>query len=100
MPSAEGRGPAFYVKSLCGVSCCHPGVVLHYTRFKEIAEDISDARIFGGIHFRFDQEAGADLGRDIGSYVYKHNLRDAKHADRDDDGDRDDRRERSSRRRN
>jgi hypothetical protein len=77
-----------------------PGVVLHYTRFKEITEDISDARIFGGIHFRFDQEAGTDLGRDIGSYVYKHNLRDAKHADWDDDGDRDDRHERGSHRRN
>jgi hypothetical protein len=52
-----------------------PGVTLHYTRFSQITDDISDARIYGGIHFRFDQEAGADLGRDIGRYVYKHNLR-------------------------
>jgi hypothetical protein len=62
-----------------------PGVTFHYTRFNQITNDISDARIFGGIHFRFDQEAGADLGRDIGTYEYKHNLRRAKHSDDDDD---------------
>jgi len=66
-----------------------PGVTLHYTRFNQITNDISDARIFGGIHFRFDQEAGADLGRDIGTYVYKHNLRRAKHSDDDDEGEHD-----------
>ena len=54
-----------------------PGLTFHYTRFKQITDDISDARVYGGIHFRFDQEAGADLGRDIGTYVYKHNLRPA-----------------------
>ena len=55
-----------------------PGVVFHYTRFSEITDDISDARVYGGIHFRFDQIAGADLGRDIATYVYEHNLRSAK----------------------
>ena len=67
-----------------------PGLTFHYTRFNQITDDISDARIYGGIHFRFDQEAGADLGRDIGTYVYKHNLRRAKHSDHDDEGDNDD----------
>jgi hypothetical protein len=64
-----------------------PGVSLHYTRFSQITDDISDARVFGGIHFRFDQDAGADLGRDIGTYVYKHNLRRARHGDDDRDDD-------------
>jgi hypothetical protein len=61
-----------------------PGVTFHYTRFSQITDDISDARIYGGIHYRFDQEAGAELGRDIGAYVYKHNLRRAKHSQHDD----------------
>jgi len=65
-----------------------PGVALHYTRFTQITDDISDARIYGGIHFRFDQEAGADLGRDIAAYEYTHNLRRVKHGDRDDDDDK------------
>jgi hypothetical protein len=67
-----------------------PGVTFHYTRFNQITDDISDARIYGGIHFRFDQEAGSELGRDIGTYVYKHNLRRAKHSDNDNEGGNDD----------
>ena len=52
-----------------------PTIVLQYTTFKQITDDISDARVYGGIHFRTDQEAGADLGRAIGTAVYKNNLR-------------------------
>jgi hypothetical protein len=52
-----------------------PNIVLQYTSFKQITDDISDARVYGGIHFRTDQEAGADLGRAIGTAVYKNNLR-------------------------
>lgn len=52
-----------------------PDVVLQYSRFKDIARDIDDARIYGGIHFRFDQKAGARQGRRLGSYIYRHNLR-------------------------
>lgn len=52
-----------------------PDIVLHYASFQQITDDISDARIYGGIHFRTDQEAGEDLGRAIGTAVYKNNLR-------------------------
>jgi len=52
-----------------------PGVALHYTSLKEITDDVDDARIFGGIHFRFDQEVGGRLGRELATYVYKNNLR-------------------------
>ena len=52
-----------------------PGVVLHYSELKQATNDIDDARVFGGIHFRFDQEAGGHLARDVATYVYKHNLR-------------------------
>ena len=58
-----------------------PNIVLQYTSFIEITDDISDARVYGGIHFRTDQKAGEELGRAIGKSVYKHNLR----ARRDDD---------------
>jgi hypothetical protein len=52
-----------------------PTIVLQYTSFKQITHDISDARVYGGIHFRTDQVAGEDLGRAAGKPVYKHNLR-------------------------
>jgi hypothetical protein len=55
-----------------------PGVVLEYGAFEEITEDIDDARVFGGIHFRFDQRAGARQGRRIGAWVARHNLRPAR----------------------
>jgi len=52
-----------------------PALVYHYSELKQIGDDISDARVYGGIHFRFDQDAGADLGRAVATEVYKNNLR-------------------------
>lgn len=52
-----------------------PTIVLQYTSFRQITDDISDARVYGGIHYRTDQEAGARLGRAVGAAVYKNNLR-------------------------
>ena len=68
-----------------------PGVTLHYTRFKQITKDVDDARVYGGIHFRFEQEAGGQLGRGVAAYVYRHNLRRAHHHHDDgcDDDDHD-----------
>lgn len=51
------------------------GVVLRYTAFKQITDDVDDARVYGGIHFRFEQDAGGLLGREVASYIYKNNLR-------------------------
>ena len=58
-----------------------PGVTLRYRTLKKITDDIDDARVFGGIHFRFDQVAGAVLGREVATYVYKHNLGRRRDAD-------------------
>jgi hypothetical protein len=54
-----------------------PDIVLHYATFKKITDDIDDARIYGGVHFRFDQEAGALLGKRVGEYILRHELRPA-----------------------
>ena len=43
-----------------------PDIVLQYTTFKQITDDISDARVYGGIHFRTDQDAGERLGKAMG----------------------------------
>jgi hypothetical protein len=62
----------------------HPSLAIsiNYTRFSQVTHDIDDARIYGGIHFRFDQVQGARQGRRIGSYIYKNFLRKA-HGDDD-----------------
>lgn len=62
-----------------------PGIVLQYTSFRQITDDISDARVYGGIHFRFDQTAAARLGRAVGREVYKKNLRPVHGNDWDND---------------
>ena len=52
-----------------------PGVVRHYTHLKQITDDIDDARIFAGIHFRFDQEAAVHQGTHVANYIFGHLLR-------------------------
>jgi hypothetical protein len=51
-----------------------PGLSFHYSGFREIANDVDDARVYGGIHFRFDQDGGNLLGRSVATYVIKNNL--------------------------
>jgi hypothetical protein len=58
-----------------------PGVVLEYTALEEITRDIDDARVFGGIHFRTDQIAGAEQGHSVGAYVSRHAFRPARRCE-------------------
>jgi hypothetical protein len=51
------------------------GIVLSYWRIDQITADIDDARVYGGIHFRFDQEVGAHQGRSIGNYLLRTLMR-------------------------
>jgi hypothetical protein len=62
-----------------------PGVTVDYETLEQITDDIDDARVFGGIHFRFDQEAGAKQGRNVGRYIYEHVLERNEDQERDDD---------------
>jgi hypothetical protein len=50
-------------------------ITLHYDTFNEICNDVDDARVYGGIHFRFDQDGGNRLGRAVATYIYKNRLR-------------------------
>ena len=52
-----------------------PGLSFHYSGFHEIVDDVDDARVYGGIHFRFDQDGGDTLGRAIATEIIKTNLR-------------------------
>jgi len=51
-----------------------PGIVLHYDDLKAVTDDIADARVYGGIHFRFDQDAGERQGHAVGQYDYNNLL--------------------------
>jgi hypothetical protein len=52
-----------------------PEIVLHYASLEDITDDIDDGRVFGGVHYRFDQEAGARQGWRVGNYIVRHLLR-------------------------
>ncbi len=58
-----------------------PDAVLRYSALDQITADIDDARVFGGIHFRFDQAAGAEQGRRVGNHVWRHALKPVRECD-------------------
>lgn len=50
-------------------------ITRRYAQLKAIGDDVDDARVYGGIHWRFDQVAGNDLGRAVATEVVKTQLR-------------------------
>jgi hypothetical protein len=84
-PSAHGAGTGSALEVLeraygrhNSVTMSHPnapGIVLQYNDLRDIIDDVSDARVFGGIHFRYDQDAGERQGRDVGRYNNHNRLR-------------------------
>jgi len=51
-----------------------PGVIRSYPSFWAAADEQANSRIYGGIHFRFDSEAGQQIGANVGDYVMDHFL--------------------------
>jgi hypothetical protein len=101
-PSAHGSGAGGASRILIkaygrfhSIDLSHPavpGVVLHYDDLKDIVRDVSDARVYGGIHFRFDQDAAEAMGRHVANYLDSHILGSG-HRDQQDGDDEDDRRD-------
>ena len=72
---AYGRfGHTVTVSHPLGVRPDGTPIVLTYTDLDAIIADVSDARVYGGIHFRFDQDAGERMGHAVGQYVYNNSL--------------------------
>lgn len=51
-----------------------PGVVRRFTSFAACADEVGMSRIYGGIHFGFDNTQGKLSGQKIGDYVSTHCL--------------------------
>lgn len=58
-----------------------PDVTPYYSAFQKIPDNVDDARVYGGIHLRFDQEAGGQLGRAVATDIYQQKLRRANPQD-------------------
>jgi hypothetical protein len=49
-----------------------PGVTHRWTDLGAFSDEIADARIWAGFHYRFSTRVGTDMGRQIGEYVMKN----------------------------
>lgn len=45
------------------------GMQRHFNSFNEAAAEASISRLYGGIHFRFSVETGAEMGNRLGEYI-------------------------------
>ena len=48
------------------------GATHHYDRLQDIVTDVNQARVLAGFHFFSSDQAGANLGRNVGRYVIEH----------------------------
>ncbi|HEX4169684.1 MAG TPA: vanadium-dependent haloperoxidase [Bryobacteraceae bacterium] len=62
-----------------------PGQTRSFGSFSAALAEVVDARVFGGIHFRTDCDAGQALGESVADYVIKHSLRPLDRWDRRDE---------------
>ena len=51
-----------------------PGNGLEYRNLRHLTDDVADARVYGGIHFRFEQDVAEVLGERVAQYVVKKQL--------------------------
>jgi hypothetical protein len=52
-----------------------PGVTRKWTRLRDYSDEVSNARIYAGFHYRFSTEVGKDMGRKIGQLTVATQLR-------------------------
>jgi hypothetical protein len=46
-----------------------------WNTFSEAVQEVIDARVYSGIHFRNSDVVGARMGRQVAQFVLKHSLR-------------------------
>ena len=49
-----------------------PGVTHHWTNLTAFTEEVANARIWAGFHYRFSTRVGTNMGHQIGEYVVKN----------------------------
>ena len=50
----------------------YPTQPRHFTAFSQAMKEIIDARVWGGIHFRYADQQGAIMGKKVGFWLQKH----------------------------
>ena len=52
-----------------------PGVIRRWTKLSDYADEVSNARVWAGFHYRFSTEAGKSMGKKIGEHIVATQLR-------------------------
>ena len=60
------------------ITVTQTGITRTWTSFSQAVDEVIDARVYSGIHFRNSDEVGARMGRQVAQFVAKHALRSTK----------------------
>jgi hypothetical protein len=60
------------VPEVAMTSSTAPGVTHRWTNLRAYADEVSEARIWAGFHYRFSTRVGQEMGRKIGQYVARN----------------------------
>jgi hypothetical protein len=62
---------SFHAIDVVMTSSTAPGATHRWTNLWAYANEVADARIWAGFHYRFSNRVGQDMGRKIGQHVAK-----------------------------
>jgi hypothetical protein len=60
--------------TLSTISNTLPGVTRHWSSTEEVVREVSNARIWDGVHYRYSAEVGARMGEQVGRLVAAYGL--------------------------
>ena len=63
------------IGTLSLTSATAPGVTRSWTRLKDYSDEVSNARIWAGFHYRFSTDVGQQMGRNIGELTLATQLK-------------------------
>jgi hypothetical protein len=63
------------IGEISATSSTAPGVTRRWIRLSDYADEVSNARVWAGFHYRFSTEVGKDMGRKIGELTVATQLR-------------------------
>ena len=61
--------------TIVALSPTNPGFARQWEKFSEGVDEVIDARIYSGFHYRTSDEVGARVGRQVARFVFTHALR-------------------------
>jgi hypothetical protein len=61
--------------TIVATSPTNPGFTREWTSFSQGVDEVIEARIWSGIHFRTSDETGARVGRQVARFTFQHALR-------------------------